>query len=199
MLPPIYNGFGARAYPETDLSEMNLNWIIKEVKNLMDRTKALEDIISSLDILTPEEIQAKIEENLNEYDSIIKEYIRLRDSEILTQSKNYTDDEISKVKMLIESKINETIEIAQAYTDSVKEILEGEIEEKIVDYSFMISPFSGEEEEISSVIYQMIDTFHKALSITVSEFDSKALTVDEFDALNVSAFNFDFYAKNYIN
>jgi hypothetical protein len=199
MLPPIYNGFGARAYPETDLSEMNLNWIIKEVKNLMDRTKALEDIISSLDILTPEEIQAKIEENLNEYDSIIKEYIRLRDSEILTQSKNYTDDEISKVKMLIESKINETIEIAQAYTDSVKEILEGEIEEKIVDYSFMISPFTGEEEEISSVIYQMIDTFHKALSITVSEFDSKALTVDEFDALNVSAFNFDFYAKNYIN
>ena len=49
----------------------------------------------------------RLQENLNEYDSIIKEYIRLRDSEILTQSKNYTDNEISKVKMLIESKMNE--------------------------------------------------------------------------------------------
>lgn len=199
MLPPIYTGIGARAYPETDLSEMNLDWIIKKVKELNQRTDAMEDIISTLHILTPEEIQSKIEENLNEYDSIIKEYIRLHDSEILTQSKNYTDDEISKVKMLIESKMNEAIESAKDYTDVVKDTLEREIEDKIVDYSFMISPFSGEEEEISSVIYQMIDTFHKTLSITVSEFDTKALTVSEFDALNISAFNFDFYAKNYIN
>lgn len=60
-----------------------------------------------------------------------------------------------------------------------------------------INPFTGERDTICNII-QLMAVNITGQTITASEFDGAELTVDEFEALDLDAYQFDFYAKQYI-
>lgn len=60
-----------------------------------------------------------------------------------------------------------------------------------------INPFTGERDKICNII-QLMAVNITGQTITATEFDAAELTVDEFEALDLDAYQFDFYAKQYI-
>jgi archaellum component FlaC len=60
-----------------------------------------------------------------------------------------------------------------------------------------INPFTGERDTICNII-QLMAVNITGQTITATEFDAAELTVDEFEALDLDAYQFDFYAKQYI-
>lgn len=60
-----------------------------------------------------------------------------------------------------------------------------------------INPFTGERDTICNII-QLMAVNITGQTITATEFDAAELTTDEFEALDLDAYQFDFYAKQYI-
>ena len=60
-----------------------------------------------------------------------------------------------------------------------------------------INPFTGERDTICNII-QLMAVNITGQTITIIEFDAAELTVTEFEALDLDAYQFDFYAKQYI-
>ena len=59
------------------------------------------------------------------------------------------------------------------------------------------NPFTGEMDTICNIIQQLaLATTDQA--ITATEYDAAELTADEFEALNLTAYIYDFYAKQFI-
>lgn len=183
------------SYPRTDLSELNLDWLIRLFKQLEGRFDEIEKRFNSIEILTPEEIKREIQKAIAVYNETVLQLVELKFDEAYLKSKGYTDIEISRIKVLIDVKIDECLKKSKEYTDEVKEFLEGEIDDKIVNYLYMINPITGENEEIPAVINDIVNTFHKTGALTVEEFDALKLTVEKFDAYSISAFNLDFHGK----
>ena len=61
----------------------------------------------------------------------------------------------------------------------------------------MYSPFTGEWVSIKSVVEDLA-TLHRLYALTCSEFDGKELTVDEFEVYDMTAYQFDWNAKQII-
>lgn len=60
-----------------------------------------------------------------------------------------------------------------------------------------INPFTGERDKICNII-QLMAVNITGQTITATEFDAAELTTDEFETLDLDAYQFDFYAKQYI-
>lgn len=60
------------------------------------------------------------------------------------------------------------------------------------------NPFTGEMDTVCNIIQQLaLATTDQA--ITAAEYDAAELTAEEFNALNLTAYLYDFYAKQFIN
>ena len=62
---------------------------------------------------------------------------------------------------------------------------------------YMYSPFTGEWTKISDVVVDLA-TLHRLYAMTCTEFDGEELTVDEFEAYDMTAYQFDWTAKQII-
>jgi len=64
-----------------------------------------------------------------------------------------------------------------------------------VEYNFMISPISGELEDVRDVVTEIVNTFHRENSLTASEYDALQLTATDYDAYQLTALDYDFNGK----
>lgn len=70
------------------------------------------------------------------------------------------------------------------------------VDSKLVEYNFMISPISGELEDVRDVVTEIVNTFHRTAALTASEYDALQLTATAYDAYQLTALDYDFNGKD---
>lgn len=187
-------------YPNSDLTTINLDFILNELKNnnseVLEIKKDLEELQKIA--ITENKLQKRLEKALTNYDGTIKNYIKDNCFSTLIQSKNYTNNQFDALKIYIDSKDLENYNNLKSYSDFNDEKLKKQIDDFKADNLQMINPITGELEDTRDVINSIVSTLMKTDSMTVEKFDSLELSADEFDRLSLSAFDIDFYGNQKI-
>lgn len=187
-------------YPNSDLTTINLDFILNELKNnnseVLEIKKDLEELQKIA--ITENKLQKRLEKALANYDGTIKNYIKDNCYSTLIQSKNYTNNQFDALKIYIDSKDLENYNNLKSYSDFNDEKLKKQIDDFKADNLQMINPITGELEDTRDVINSIVSTLMKTDSMTVEKFDSLELSADEFDKLSLSAFDIDFYGNQKI-
>jgi hypothetical protein len=69
------------------------------------------------------------------------------------------------------------------------------VDSKLVEYNFMISPITGNLEDVRDVVTEIVNTFHRDNSLTATEYDALQLTASDYDAYQLTALYYDFNGK----
>lgn len=194
----FFNGY--QNYPNSDLTTINLDFILNELKNnngeVLEIKKDLEELQKIA--ITENKLQKRLEKTLANYDGTIKNYIKDNCYSTLIQSKNYTNNQFDALKIYIDSKDLENYNNLKSYSDFNDEKLKKQIDDFKANNLQMINPITGELEDTRDVINSIVSTLMKTDSMTVEKFDSLELSADEFDRLSLSAFDIDFYGNQKI-
>ncbi|MCT7738415.1 MAG: hypothetical protein N4R94_06030 [Lactobacillus iners] len=187
-------------YPNSDLTTINLDFILNELKNndsiALEIKKDLEELQKIS--ITENKLKERLKKEIANYDETIKNYIKDNCYSTLIQSKNYTNNQFDALKIYIDSKDLENYNNLKSYSDFNDEKLKKQIDDFKADNLQMINPITGELEDTRDVINSIVSTLMKTDSMTVEKFDSLELSVDEFDKMSLSAFDIDFYGNQKI-
>lgn len=196
-------------YPYTDLSELNLDIWIKLVEETRADIAAVKKKIDEINIMTEEQINARIDEKIDAYNMIVVNMIA-RSADSVTAGYQAADAAIDAAykaadaanKAELTHDINETARIADInasnYAALTLEDAKRYTDAKVVNAEYMIDPITGELSPIPTVIYNIINTFHGDNILTAAEYDALELTATAYDAYELTAQNYDFYGKTYL-
>lgn len=187
-------------FPNSDLTTINLDFILNELKHNDNDTVELRKLVQKLQeiAITEFKLKERLKESIAKYDETIKQYIRDNCLSTLIKSKNYTNNQFDSLKIYIDSKDLENYNNLKRYSDFNDEKLKKQIDDFKTDNLQMINPITGELEDTRDVINSIVSTLMKTDSMTVEKFDSLELSADEFDKLSLSAFDIDFYGNEKI-
>lgn len=213
--------------PYTNFHDLNLDWIITEMKTIRDDIDLLNEWKKTRD-----ERDAEIDRQLadlnarfivleNLYNTFVEE-VNTRFDELsaqITQQVDELEERITTQVALLEAEIYRQLtalkkqledEMTQFKTDvnallsvynvrilAVEQGLE-DIIHRLPQMFTIIDPYTGQENSIVNVIYEIVNKT-KTNSLTALEYDNANLTASQYDALNISAYEYDFNGKDYIN
>ena len=211
-------------FPYSDFHEMNLDWLITTMKAVRAQMDAIQEEFDKIEVMTKEQIELLIQEailtnnrELYNYLNQLKAQITAEDNAYtdtqITTLRSYTDNEITSLRSYTDNQItsvnnnisdlkiyvdNQDVfydDLAKVYADHAVVVANQYTDDKVINYTYMISPITGEYEDIRDVINEMIDYFHSDKSLTAAEYDALDLTASAYDAYALTAFDYDFYGK----
>jgi len=182
-------------YPRTNGDVINLDWLLNIVKELQETVARLEEEWATIKVLTPEEIQRMIDESIEAYDTTIRLVIAQAKDTAVNESKAYADAQDAIIRNLIMITAEQTLNASKAYSVELYNQMKDYVDSKLVEYNFMISPISGELEDVRDVVTEVVNTFHRDNSLTASEYDALQLTASDYDAYQLTALDYDFNGK----
>lgn len=192
-------------YPYSNVHELNLNWILKQIKILEDNVKEVVEL-SKTWTEQVDNLNARMndieEENLklsNLYNSFVQEVEskfnelerqQLENFEILT---NQIENEFNRLQL----EINETLSLFNRRIDYLENKLD-ETLRNLPSLIVMTSPFTGEDDSLQNIIYDIVNS-QKTGSLTALEYDNLELTASEYDNYELTAYDYDFNGKELLN
>lgn len=194
-------------FPYSDFHELNLDWVIKQVKDNVDAIKVLQDLMAQIEVLTEDEINNMINKAIEANNAIL--YARLVDlkNEITAEYKSYVDSAILSLKNNLENQLSQLkvyvdnqdvyyYNLVIDYADSVLNQAKAYTDTKVLDYNMMVNPITGVYEDVRNVVDDIVSYFHTDGSLTAAEYDALDLTATVYDAYELTAYDYDFNGKN---
>lgn len=200
-------------FPYSDFHQMNLDWLITTMKDVRAQMDAIQEEFSKIEVMTKEQIEILIQEAILNNNRELYDYLTQLKAQITAEDKAYTDSQISMTKTYTDNQItsvnnninnlkvyvdNQDVfydDLAKTYADHAVVVANQYTDEKVVNYTYMISPITGEYEDVRDVVKEMIEYFHSNNSLTAAEYDALDLTAAAYDAYDLSAFDYDFNGK----
>lgn len=200
-------------FPYSDFHAMNLDWLIITMKAVKAQMDAIQEEFAKIEVMTKEQIELLIQEAILTNNRELYDYLTQLRAQITAEDKAYTDSQIIGVKSYTDNQItsvnnnisnlkvyvdNQDVyydDLAKIYADHAVIVANQYTDEKVVNYTYMISPITGEYEDVRDVINEMIDYFHSDNSLTAAEYDALDLTAAAYDAYDLTAFDYDFNGK----
>lgn len=162
-----------------------INNLIEEDAQMLERIKVLEEKF----VLSEEDIQNMIDASITAFlTATVEPLVTASKNEAINTSKNYTDEVVRVTK-------EEVIAVCNNYALALYQQMKDYVDAKFVEYSYMISPFSGKKEDVRDVVTEIVYKFHKTNALTASEYDALELTASAYDGYLLTAFDYDFNAK----
>lgn len=194
-------------FPYSDFHELNLDWLIKRTKVLESSMAQIEEEFSKIKVLTEEYIQAMIntaiaENNIELYNqmAILKQQITndytTMVNDRFNQLKIYTDNQIEAERIYTDTQDAYYFDLSKNYSDANLVQAKAYVDDKVLDYTLMISPFSGQLEDVRDVVNEIIYYFHSNNTLTAAEYDALDLTAQAYDNYELTAYDYDFNGKN---
>jgi hypothetical protein len=183
-------------YPRTNGDVINLDWLLTIVKELQETVARLEEEWATIKVLTPEEIQKMIDESITAYDTTIKLVIAQAKDAAVNESKAYTDAQNVIIRNLIAITAEQTLNASKTYSIELYNQMKDYVDSQLVEYNFMISPITGELEDVRDVVTEIVNTFHRTAALTASEYDALQLTASVYDGYQLTAIDYDFNGKD---
>lgn len=194
-------------FPYSDFHELNLDWVIKQVKDNVDAIKALQDIIAQIEVLTEDQINAMINSAIESNNTILYSAMVDLKNQITSEYIAYCDNKIASLKTTLENQINQLeiyvdnqdiyyYELAKSYANNVLIQAKQYTDQSVLDYTMMINPITGVYEDVRNVVNDIVTYFHTDGSLTAGEYDALELTATVYDAYQLTAYDYDFNGKN---
>lgn len=174
-------------YPYTDFNEFNLDFILREVKRLMEYFEGIQGFAT--------------------IDYVDEELQKLNDKLVLMigqkLDKATYDTFVIEVSSSLNSMAN-AIELLEAATaQNARDIvdtyntLKSYIDSQIYNIT-VVNPLTGLLQPIQLVLNDMANLL-RGDALTAAEYDAYELTASAYDALLLTAYDYDNYGKNYIS
>lgn len=179
---PLFNNF-----PYTNFHEMNLDWLIKKVKEIDQISKTVNELAGKYNSM-----YNKVTELAQLYESFTADTI----------------DQIGQYLVFMTNRIDETFDqvftnMDIAFDNQNARIINVEtrmdnLERTTQESMYMDSPFTGEFVPVQQVIYELA-SLHMTGAITAGDYDAAELTAAAYDALDLTAYTYDWDASSYIS
>lgn len=182
-------------FPYSDFHELNIDWLIKETKDLITRMKNLEDEFAQIEVMTEDQIREMIttaiaNNNIQIYKAISDLHILINQEtaasiqQAVINLTTYIDNQDVHYDTLAQGYAATALSSANAYTDN-----------KVLNYTMMINPITGQYDDVRNVVDDIVSYFHTENSLTAGEYDALDLTADDYDAYQLTAYDYDFNGK----
>ena len=194
-------------FPYSDFHELNLDWLIRQTKETLDKANYLEEEFAKIEVLTEEQINNMIAaaisaNNINVYNSINQVRLDLTnaindlDVSITARYKAYTDAQIALQKIYIDNQDLFYDTLAQGYAATALTEAKTYTDQQVLNYNMMINPINGQYEDVRQVVNAIFDNFLSNNALTAVEYDALELTASAYDAYDLTAYDYDFNGKN---
>lgn len=192
-MPFHFNGY-------SNFHDINLDWIIAELKKVHDEYDDVKQLVIDL-----EELKNKYEEVYNLFEQLENDFNSFTD-DIESEMSSFETDIRNEFSILTDNFENEFRQLSAdvnnvlaAYNTRLID-LNIKIDNAITNLSQsikMINPFTGQDEPLSDVIYQLA-SFHMENAITAGEYDALNLTAQVYDNMGLTAYQYDVNGKVYL-
>lgn len=178
-------------WPYTNLHDLNLDWVLKTMK------EAVEQVQNALDSVTP--LKEAVAQNTADI-ADVKTQLSAQEQDInrLLDCCDQVQSELSAIQsklLTLQAAITTAENNANNYTDiqiaSVKTALDNG------GLLYVMDPTSGNKVDIQTAL-DNIAGLAKDDAITAGEYDEKEITAGEYDALNLTAYEYDYHAKTFL-
>lgn len=186
-------------YPYTDFHELNIDWLLKIVKQHSSSIEDLQKLVSELKKMTPEEVQAMIDNSIMVNNQDIRTWLNDLHITINGEIQTKLDALDTSLRNYINSQDQYYDNYAQAYASSALMQAEEYTDSKLMDYNYMYSPITGQYEDVRTVVQEIISYYHGDEILTASEYDALDLTATAYDAYQLTAQEYDLQGKTLLN
>lgn len=194
-------------FPYSDFHELNLDWLIKQTKESLDKINYLTEEFAKIEVLTEEQINAMIYaaietnnvavyEAINQVRSDLTNALNALNLDITARYKAYTDAQIALQKIYIDNQDLFYDNLAQSYAAHALNQAKAYTDDQVLSYTMMINPITGEYQDVRVVVDDIVSYFHTDGALTAYEYDSLDLTAAAYDAYQLTAYDYDFNGKN---
>lgn len=182
-------------FPYSDFHELNIDWLIKETKDLITRMKTLEDEFAQIEVMTEDQIREMITTAIA--NNNIQIYKAISDLHILINQETAASIQqaVNNLTTYIDNQDIHYDYLAQNYAAQAKLEANQYTDNKVLNYTMMINPITGQYEDVRDVVDDIVSYFHTENSLTAGEYDALDLTADDYDAYQLTAYDYDFNGK----
>lgn len=183
-------------FPYSDFHELNLDWLIKTTKESAKKIQELTEEFAKIEILTEEQINLMINEAIAQNNVELYAYLLELKNTITNEYKSYVNSQITALTVYIDNQDTYYNGLSQGYAAYALSEANAYTDNKILDYTMMTNPITGEYEDVRDVVNDIIYYFHSQDSLTAGEYDALDLTAAAYDAYELTAYDYDFNGKN---
>lgn len=185
-------------YPYVDTGRQNADWMLKSIKEFAEKLARLAEIVDQFDI-TKAEVEQMIADASSILKAYTDSQIDAYDAD---RMRPYVQNAIDSYNLIIRQYINQQDEafyVSQSNrTDSIAADLRTYIDNKVINILEMENPVTGEIETIPEVINYIVETFHRNNALTAGVYDGYELTANAYDSQLITAFDYDFDGVNQV-
>lgn len=182
-------------FPYSDFHELNLDWLIKTTKSIENAVKYLEEEFAKIEVLTEEQINAMI--NAAIASNNIELYNRMTQlkTQITQEYQAYCTNQINSLKTYLDNQDIYYDNLAKGYADHAVVLANQYTDDKVLNYTMMINPITGQYEDVRDVVNDIVLYFHTDNSLTAGEYDALDMTTAYYDGKDLTAYDYDFNGK----
>ena len=182
-------------FPHTRTYEGDLGWIIKNLSEVAATTKYLEEEFAKIVVLTEDQINIMIQSAIANNNVKIANDLQALKVQITSEYTAYVQGQINTLTAYIDNQDVYFDTLAQSYANTALAQSKTYTDNKILNYTMMINPITGEYEDVRDVVDDIVQYFHTENALTASEYDALDLTASAYDAYDLTAYDYDFNGK----
>ena len=182
-------------FPHTREYDGDLGWIIKNLTEVAQITKYLEEEFAKIVVLTQAQIQAMIDASIAANNLVIAQELVDLKNQITIEYKGYVTAQINTLTVYIDNQDVYYDGLAKGYANSAENAAKSYTDSQVLSYTMMINPITGQYEDVRNVVNDIVSYFHTENALTAGEYDAFDLTASYYDAQDLTAYDYDFNGK----
>ena len=193
------------SYPWSNVHELNLDWLIRRIKEMAVHIDELEAAKEEFD-KTAAELRAEMavmSGRIQELSILYENFVETVNARFVSLQKSLEDD-LDLYKQMLDAEIADF----EHETDVKLGDMQTELDdlERTLYYVLnnlpseikMINPYTGEMDSLESIINYLANS-GKTDSLTAAEYDALALTATAYDAAGLTAYEYDWNGKSLLS
>lgn len=182
-------------YPYSDFHELNLDWLLAKTKETLAAVKYLEEEFAKIEVLTEEQIQLMINQAIALNNIEIAKDLQNMHTQITAEYISYVQGRINQLTAYIDNQDSHYDQLAQGYAAQSQANANAYTDDKVLSYTMMINPITGQYEDVRNVVNDIVTYFHTEDALTAGEYDALELTAEDYDNYELTAYDYDFNGK----
>lgn len=189
-------------FPYSDFHELNIDWVLKQIKANMDEIAYLKEEFDKIEVMTEAQINEMISHaistnNVQLYQdmNLLKTTITKEYTDYVTSKVNQLNNNISQLRVYVDNQDSYYDELAQGYATTALTEAKDYTDNTVLNYTMMINPITGVYEDVRNVVEDIVEYFHTENALTAGEYDALELTAEGYDNYELTAYEYDFNGK----